>query len=567
MIGDPALHLLWRKKARGALRRQVARLRTPKGLLLAVLGLGMLVLWLGILIASALERSAVDPDEVRASVRVTGAILTVVTLASALTHRGLSMPREEIERLFASPVRRSDLVRYRLVANLGRSALGAIVLGVVFLGRTPEPLFGFPAILLAMVTLPVLGQLAAILFGAFEQRFVERFLRRPAKLVFYVAVPVLGGLVGLFVVGSIGRGLDASLSEEDGPLGAMSAVVQLVQHPWVERLTLPFEPWARAASATSAVEFWPWFAACSVIFVVLYELCARLPIDVRELSLETAANTADRLRRLRRVGGGASAAKASRLGRKLPWTFGRGPGGAVAWRKQAEIVRKARGTLWVSSLVVLVLLLITGTAISGDSDNVRLIQFSVITVLGTLYLCSGLRFDFRDDLDRMATIKAWPISARRLFLATILPEVLFVSLLLGSALVVRAVLSGGWHPSLPVFICFLPPSVFAWLAVDNAVFLVAPVRIVPGQEGALQNAGRALVLLFVRGVVMGIVGGVCVGAVAAMHVLGPRLGLGEMQIWAVGLTIGFVALLSMDAILVLIGGRLLASFDVARDRA
>ena len=47
--------------------------------------------------------------------------------------------------------------------------------------------------------------------------------------------------------------------------------------------------------------------------------------------------------------------------------------------------------------------------------------------VGTLYLCAGLRFDFREDLDAMESLKAWPVRPWRVFLATLLPEVVLVS--------------------------------------------------------------------------------------------------------------------------------------------
>ena len=73
-----------------------------------------------------------------------------------------------------------------------------------------------------------------------------------------------------------------------------------------------------------------------------------------------------------------------------------------------------------------------------------------------------------------------------------------VSALLTVATALRAALEQDVHPVTIITIALLPLIVFGWVAVDNVVFLFSPVRYVPGQGGALQNAGRGLVLMLIR---------------------------------------------------------------------
>jgi hypothetical protein len=311
---------------------------------------------------------------------------------------------------------------------------------------------------------------------------------------------------------------------------------------------------------------------CLAIGLALYELTARLPVDFRELSLQTSEEIARRLRSLRR-GGRFSGGKISdaAAGRRVPWLFGSGPFGAVAWIKTAAMLRKARGTLLVSLFVVGFVTVMLSFAMGEvtDTDKKAAIAAPVmIAVLGMWYLSGALRFDFRAELDRMEAIKSWPLGPARLFLAALLPQTALIWIVLSIAIIARALLLHLFHPAILLTIGVLPFVTLAWLAVDNAVFLLAPIRIVPGQEGTLHYTGRALVMLCVR-VVLFVAGGVVVGlpAAAAGWLCVNVLGFDVESTLAVATVVGVLMLVAVDAVLVLFGGRMLRRFDVARDRA
>jgi hypothetical protein len=301
-----------------------------------------------------------------------------------------------------------------------------------------------------------------------------------------------------------------------------------------------------------------------------YELTARIPVDFRELSLETSANVAERIRRVRRVGGGASAAKLSdrAAGLRVPWFFGRGPAGAVAWRKASGILRKARGTLWVSlGVLALLVLLVVATTRSIDEPGGRaLTGAALVATLGTLYLCGGLRFDFREDLSRMEDIKAWPLSSWRLFLAMLVPQVMLVSGVLLAGIFLQASILRDWHRWILAIVATLPLVVLAWVALDNAAYLFAPVRMVPGSEGGLQNMGRAVAMFFLRIVLLGVVAvAVALVAVPAYFVAYRGVGTSVEAAGAAAFVAGWCALAAVDAALIGVGGMVLKRFDPARD--
>jgi hypothetical protein len=560
----PALRLLLRLKLRGALRKHARRLKTVSGLLLTLVGASLFLVWIAsIIMPRVLEPGTnADPLVLRPLVGLGGLVLLFLTLSSSLSHRGLFVPREEIERLFASPASRADLVRYRLLVNVGRGAFGGVVLALVLMRHMPHALYAFLGAFVAAETLPIVGQIAAILSGALERATFQRVKRLGA-----LSIP-LGILAGLAIVqlaigegGALGRVLRSALGGRN--------LSELAQHPVLEALTLPLTPWVRTVLASSFEEFAPWCALCLLIAALLSEVAARLPIDFRELSLETSANVAERLRRMGSVGRGASAGRVSRrtLGLRVPWILGHGPAGAVAWRKAGAILRKARGTLIVSVVVLsFVILLATATFGRAHDDGDRIGGTLLVALLGLLYLSSGLRFDFRDELDRMESVKAWPLSSRRIFFAMLLPEVLLVSLLIAVAVLVKSAIDGAVEPVAVAAIVSVPLITFAWVAVDNAVFLLMPVRMVPGQEGALQNAGRGLLLLFLRmlliGIPLGLASLVATLVWHAFQALHPNESAAATGAFAAG----WCVLLGLDLLLVELGAWTFRRFDVARDR-
>ncbi len=563
ILPPPALRLLARRKLRGVVRKQLRRVRTPAGAAFAILGGLVLLLWLGSIVFGFAvgSRDVADPDDARTLVRVGGLFLAVLSLTGALNYRGLYVPREEIEPLFSAPVSRADLVRYRLYVNMGRSLFATLIFGLLVLGRVPSPLYGFLGVFLALQTLGVVGQCAAILAGRAEKRLVERFRGLPTLLLVVLAI---GGGCAILIptlVDGIGDGPPAWLD---------SGREHLADSPLVAALTLPIEPWARAITAATLAEFAPWGVFCFALWILAFEGTARLPIDFRELSLETSASVAERIRRARRSGGGASASRISRraAGWRVPWLFGRGPMGALAWRKTVSIVRKARGTLTVSILVLAFLTMFSTVLLDGAARRDVLAGATVIALVGTIYLSAGLRFDFREDLDAMERIRTWPLPPRRVFLGMLVPQVCLVTLLLEVAVLLRCLLSGSFPPGVLLIVLALPLVAFAWIAIDNALFLLVPVRFVPGQEGTLQNAGRALVMMFVRLLFLVVVGGPAATAGVLAYVgVEDGLGAGEAAAgMAAALAVSAVLLLA-DLGLVFLGGLALGRFDVARDRA
>ncbi len=566
MLGHPALHLLIRLKIRAGIRQQVRRLRRPAGWIFMLLGLGLMSIWAGGLLFGN-RFSHPEPASFEIAYFWTHAgllLLVVMTIVGSFSHRGLYLPKEEIERCFSSPIARSDLVRYRLVVNLLRSLFAGVLFGAMTARRMPVATYAFVGVMVAMLTLPILGQAAALFLGDAENRIAKLTSRLPMRalsmLLAFVLVAAIAFLVTSGDTGS-GEALRAWL-----PSGlSIDAIMEL---PLVQALFLPLRPWGALITASDAVTFFSWLLVCGVLWYAGFELTARIPVDFRELSLATSADVAKKLNRARRGALGASGASASKrtLGWNLPWVFGRGGFGAIAWLKLASIVRKARGTLIVSASVVALVTLMMTAAFDGPSAATTVVGAAMLAIIGTFYLCAGLRFDFRTDLELMEQIKAWPVRPTLVFLATLLPEVVLVSIALYAGIFVRAAITSAFHPGVYAVLAFQPLVTLAWVALDNAVFLFSPVRYSPGQEGALQHMGRSVVLMLLRIVLLAVAAVVAgVPGFLVYWPLDPSFD-GDATALVAGLIVCWFGLLGVNALLVLLGGHMLRRFDVARDR-
>lgn len=569
ITGNPALRSLALMKLRGSLRRQVRKVKSLSGCFYVVVG-GLLAFgWIMSLVVGreAFRGGEVDPHTIRNWTQLGLLVFFVLSIISAASVRGVYLPKQDIERLFSSPVSRADLVRYRMLVDMGRSFFGAVVLAFLTFHRMPSPVFGIVGTICAVLTLGIVRQAFSLILGGAGSR-LGSFLRRRSLTGLRV---LLGVAVWILIMGVLlgGRFTDKLVGGGD----VIARGQELLETPLAHGLLAPFYPWASLMSATGAADFSMWLGICVGVGLVLFELTARLPIDYRENSLETSEAISTRLSQLRKGGlftGGRASERT--VGWRLPRLFGRGPLGAIAWVKFISVVRKARGTLLVGVLIVS--LVTVGVSIlignvDGDAGNLEVVLGSsgLICLLGITYLGGALRFDFRSDLDRMVQIKSWPVSNARIFVGTLLPQVLLISGLLSTAIVVRQLALGTFQPVVLLFPVALPFLVFAWLAVDNAVYLFAPVRFVPGQEGSLHHTGRAIVLLTVRALLVGLTLGVIAGIVALVVLVGSEVFALSMERAAwISAACAFVVLLAMNAFLAWVGGRMLSRFDVARDR-
>jgi hypothetical protein len=339
----------------------------------------------------------------------------------------------------------------------------------------------------------------------------------------------------------------------------LGRLAEVARHPAARALTAPTYPLATAVTAPTFVAALPWLALSMLITLLCFELVVRLPVDYREASLSTSRDVERRLARLRRGQfGAAGGAGRTLVGWRVPWVFGTSPFGAVLWLKSATILRQGRGTLAVASITTAIGVIVGVTLLPEPG-----VGTASLVVMGVAYLASGLRFDFRTELDRMQSLRAWPLAAWQVFVAVVLPVTLLVACFVCVVLGVRAVVLRDVSFEVLGAMCATPLIAFLWVALDNAVFLLFPVRFVPGMGGALQHSGRALLMVLLRLILLAVAGTAAAGMGMLASALALWLDLGPAVIVGASISAAALTLLGFAALLAALGGWALGRFDPA----
>ena len=549
----PALGLLIRLKLRGARRRRLRSLRKPSGVIFVLLGCILFCLWL----VAVLNRGRgglpmPDPELMRQAMQLMLAFFSLIILVGALNTRGLYFPGGECERLFSAPLAPRDLIRYRVLTDSGRALLSATVFALISRRNFEHPALGALAIFLALLAMSLLRQGGALLLANPEGRLARIFKGRR--------------LPGLPLVAGVGVFFTIKALREDAR-GDASLLADALSHPVAEALLLPFRPWAELATASDAGAGALWLLICLSLLLLLYKLVTSSNVEFREASLETSQFIAGRLRRMGKGGGRFDMAgpKRGKRERGIPHVFGRGPAGAVAHLQLSSILRRPLSTYILALFVIGAVTFGAATIFSEPSRREGLGGSLMIVIIGTVYLCGGMRFDFRSNLERIGDMKTWPLGSARVFLATILPQACLIWLFITMGVVVRALAAGGGGWELAWVLSGAPFLVLTWMGLDNALFLVFPVRFTPGQDGAMHHIGRTLALLFLRLIAFVMLGGVAGGVAFGGYWLTTELlGGGAILAMSVG-WLGAIASLGLLLVpLMLAGGLLLGRFDPSR---
>jgi hypothetical protein len=545
----PGLRALARLQRQAWRRRVLRSLRSPRGLVSALLILGLLGLWVGgAFLQAPLLDGSTDAGLRRQLAGVMLSALLLIAVVNGIAHRGVYLPPEELERLLSAPVPRADLVRYRLSRMLVRGLPFAAILGALLARNMPSPAHAWLPAALAILLIPIVAQLLALALSVSDGLASRLAARVPRGILRLLLLPVL-----------IGIPLILTEARELFPAGALDGdrMRELLDHRLVRWGTLPLAPftWAMAAVTTSAAVMRT--AACAGVLAALYELTVRLPVDFREVSIETSRDLAQRIARVRSGSGGVAAmgADSGAARRRMGWWAGRGPFGALVWLRSTELLRRAGRVVYVA-LLQLALAVFLGTVLVQDHAGGAVL----VLALSTYHLSTTIRADLRADLDRIQEVKAWPLPASQTFLASVLPGALVAGLLVSGALVLRAALAGGVREIDLVLAVAAPVLALVWGCVENLSFLVAPVRFTPGEVGTLQSMGRVMLHSLANLAVVGLVVAPAVGVS-----LGTARLLGEgalAQLAGLGAACAFA--LGLVGALSLLGGRALRRLDPSR---
>jgi hypothetical protein len=483
--------LLWRDLI-GRTRAMGRRLRTGRGVA-GALGIGLFLVAIGSarILQWAHPEAVAPPLVATARVRELGPLVLLALAAlNTFSGRGLYFRPAEVGVLFAAPLTRRELVAYNVLARARLAALSALWMALVFdvgEARWPAVLAGA---FLALLFVQVASQLCSVANAWLAERL------RPA------ARAALLGLALLVVLAPAWAPARAA----GGGLQAMAGAA--AGSPLLRILVLPARPCLELVLAQDPASALAWGAAAVAVVLALVEAIARLDVAYAEAAF-TRSRAIERTRARMRSGGGTLAGGRSSARLRIPRFPRLGGAGPLAWRQCLELVRNLRGVL---SMIVVMGVVIAGAVLApalGDADPARRALAARvglgIVVLMSIVLTQNFAFDFRRDVDRMASLKALPISSLAVASGQLAAAALFTTLLqLAGFALVAATTDAFAARALVALAVPLPALSWAAVCVDNAIFLLWPYRSVPDDPGDMGFMGRNMVVMALKIALVGL---------------------------------------------------------------
>jgi hypothetical protein len=538
------IELLW-LQSRGRRRRMWARFCQPRRLILSTIACILAVVWLGNAAMTIGLREAAAEESLRALLSFGLALYTCWHFTKAAFFRPESpfdwSPAEQ-ELLLAMPLRPRDLVAYQLasvtVTTLVKSGLFAILM-LPDLRCLP---LGFVGLVLAMMSLEIVRMGIEIATWG---------MSRLAFLIYRAAV-VTGLVAAGFAAGTVivrDSGLGHSLDFSEGFRQRFLEMVVQLNASALGALALPFRPlvgliladgltWAQAASVAAASLA---VSGLAIAVIRLYAVTWQ-QVAAREKRDYDARGSADVTQ------SEPSALPIPPLTLQLPRLLWLGGAGALLWR-QLLGARRHWGSL-VTAMIAPAVLAGSPCFVVADPYVALLATTGALAFYTFLLLPTALRFDFRRDLDRLATLKGLPVTPAAAVIGQTLAPVLLATAFQGGvlafAIVVRSLPP---YLLLAALVVMIPINVLVF-ALDNLIYLLYPYRI---QQEGLEIFLRTMLtftgkgLLFALGLVV-----MSVWAFAAASVTGGISQLSGVSFSASGVFLGgIVAGPSLCAALVL----------------
>jgi hypothetical protein len=537
---DRALIKLLKLRFRGALRRSFIGIKTVRGALFFILGLGMMLLWLGPQIAIAIAAPKARPTDAQALRDVLPLALLgflLMSLLGASRTAGIHFTAAEVDFLFPGPFSRRQLLVYKLFSG----AMGALFAALVFSVMLLRSASLWPAALIGSFLALIFMQLFSTAIVLAGQSLNERLYTRARKIVLYVVL----GTAAIFAVNWCPTIFERGFQEAGRGLRGSAVWFWIV---------LPLEPFARTIAAERYVpDLIGWAAAAAAVNLALLALVTRLDVNYLESALAASQKRYALLQRRRSTGRMPVKPKMYWRVPPLPWLGGAGP---IAWRQVITALRSVHGML-------ILLLIVLCASVAPVLSNVQKSSELTGALIGqifflTIMLTQMAAFDFRGDLDYMDWAKSLPLGSIAVVLGQLAAPVLLTTAVHVLFFSTAAVFAQDSRILLLAGILFSPPFNFFLYGVDNMFFLLFPFRAVATTPGDLQHVGRSMVLIFAK---MIVIAAGC-GAAAALGAAGYWIA-GDS--WVVAIIIAWLGLLCCGCLTVPLVAWAYRKFDVSID--
>ena len=534
---DRALITLLRLHFLAVLRRLGRGFGSLRGVLYLVIGLGVLVIYVGPRVFYGARAPDPDTHELVAYFPLVLLSICGLTLLTNGGGKAFYFTPAEVDFLFPGPFKRRQVLLYKITKSAGAALLASLFFSCFLLKRVHHWFAGYVAIVLSMIFL----QMFSMTLTLAGQTVLARAFTPTRRWM-------LAGLIAVAAV--VGWKLTPHSAE---PITASSVLDAINSSRIAQTILAPFATFGKVAAAQRVGGDLPANALlAALIDLVLILLVLWLDSDYMETSAASSERTHARRMRARRGQGFVSANVAT--GIQIPtigFAFGAGP---LIWRQWMGAARTARTTL----IVFFVATLAAAWFVQHMLHVEPLSPILVIAGWLTLFTTNLLRFDFRGDLEQMDVLKSLPVRPAAVVIGEIAAPVTILStmhflLLLG--LIIVAPQDG------TIALCaalLVIPTNMLFSLLENYIFLLFPVREMTVSPGDLQGTGRRMVVLVIKllGVLIAGLLATCAGA-AAFALTGHSL--------PVGCIVAAMVVLGIGILMVPLLGRAFQRFDPSVD--
>lgn len=528
----------------GATRRRLSRLREPRYLLGGIVGALYLYFWfIGPLLHGGLGRHGpaaafrLSPEATLFLQVLAAAVLALNASLFWVVYTGtpvLHVTEAEVQFLAPAPLPRHALLHFSLIRTELALTFAALVVAWA-VGRAFVPHL-WQAVVAAFLLLSTM-QLHALGLAFWKGRQSEA---PPATRRLMHAATAAAALLGLGVLAwlvALARAALAILLARpdnvadfsDFAVGARAVLPGLA--PWTvgfvpQVLLAPFRATLAPALAPDSFAFLKALPAAIVVLAAHYAWVVRTNVRYEEAALEGARRSAERLERRHAGRHQGLPSEARRV--TVPFSLhseGR-PELAVLWKNLISRGRWRLGraaTVWAG---VTLFILVTSFAAAGAYPKVATPVLLVLGITSTglavglaLAVPMSYRNDFREDLERAAVLRTWPLSPIRLAAAelaaplTIAVATAWVLLGIGAAAMAGGRMAFAWQgaqwspiaagpvpigwaaPILIALAVLLPALSAAALVVQNSAVLAFPGWFPPGgqRSAGFEHMGTRLI--------------------------------------------------------------------------
>jgi hypothetical protein len=468
-------------------------------LVFLVLGIFVLSAWLAPALYRAYYMPRVNPSVVRtiAPFAILGFCLS--NLFASVGENAIAFTAAEVDFLFPGPFTRRSLLAYKILKTAIGTAFTTLIFSVVLLRYSRSWVACCIGIWLTVQFMQFFAMAAVMLAQTIGERAYSGARRgilvAAAALILIAVAPTLA----------------ANLHSK--PMDLMVRVHATLAG---RILLAPFDVFARTITARPS-ELPKWAAMALGINLIMLTLVFALDANY----LETAALASQRRyerRQRARAGGVARMSEVSSPTFRviqLPRFGGAGP---IAWRQLIGAARSSRALF----ILLLIIGVIAGTfAMQQRGGTTATLEKLLGTVAWmNIVFISMLKFDFRDELDRLDLLRSLPVRPIAVAAGEIFTPVLVLTAMQAVLLLAIVVsFKSPWQYVLPAA-AFAVPFNILQTGIENLLFLLFPLRSAGLIAGDMQLFGRQMIIFLCKFCMLLVALGISAGAGTIGYILG-----------------------------------------------